>query len=227
VRPVASLFALGAVAASTFTEGRPVAPPPPPPIAPALPVVAPPPPPVEAPPIAAWATALPALRFVNTRTGAAESVRLYAPTCALDEEAAAAVDRVAAERDAPARALDRRLLRLVVKAAAHFHAAEVDLVSTLRDGARSGSRHRTGEAADFRLPGVPAPRVAAYLRGLARVGVGVYTHPRTLFVHLDVRAESYHWADASPPGRWWRESRMTDRAAPARDAAWKPEQDLP
>jgi uncharacterized protein YcbK (DUF882 family) len=174
-----------------------------------------------------WAAGLRAIRFVNRRTGASAVLRLYAPAGGLDEEATSAVDRVAAEKDAPVRPLDRRLLRLVVKAAGHFHAAEVDLVSTFRDAARAGSRHRSGEAADFQLTGVTALKLAAYLRGLARVGVGVYTHPRTQFVHLDVRAESYHWADASPPGRWWRESRMTDRAAPGRDAAYAPEQDLP
>jgi hypothetical protein len=123
--------------------------------------------------------------------------------------------------------MNRRLLRLVVKAAAHFHASEIVIVSTFRDRARIGSRHRTGEAMDFTLSGVPAMRLAAHLRTYARVGVGVYTNPRTQFVHLDVREQSYHWVDASPPGKVWRESRLTDRAAPGRDAAYEPEQDLP
>jgi uncharacterized protein YcbK (DUF882 family) len=185
--------------------------------------------PVEpsAPPVVAWAAGLAPLRFLNTRTGAASTVRLYAMDGTTDAEAAAAIDRVAAERDATPRALDRRLLRLVVKAANHFGSGQVDFVSTFRDGARAGSRHRDGLAADFRLGGIPAARVAAYLRGLARVGVGLYTNPRTQFVHLDVREESYHWADASPPGRVWREARLTDRGARARDSAYRPEQDLP
>ena len=226
VRPLASLIALGTALASILGERTvTVVEPLPPPV-----VVTVEPPevvPATAPPAVAWAVALSALRFFNTRTGAASSVRLYAADGTLDEDAAAAIDRVAAERDAAPRPLDRRVLRLVVKAAAHFHAIEVDLVSTFRDGAGVGSRHRSGQAIDFRFPGVAATKLAAHLRAGARVGVGVYTHERTQFVHLDVRAESFHWADASPPGRVWRATRLTDRAAPVRDEAYRPEQDLP
>jgi uncharacterized protein YcbK (DUF882 family) len=170
---------------------------------------------------------LSALRFVNIRTGVAGSVRLYAADGGIDEDAASRLDRVAGARAAAPRPLDRRVLRLIVKAATHFHASEVDLVSTFREGARGGSRHRSGEAVDFRLPGVLATKLAAHLRENARVGVGVYTNKRTQFVHLDVREQSFHWADASPPGRVWRETPLTDRAAPVRDAAYQPEQDLP
>jgi uncharacterized protein YcbK (DUF882 family) len=224
VKPFSSLVALGAGLASILS-GRvtsvtePVE----------APVHVAPEPAETAPPLPtlAWAAALPALRFANTRTGAACSVRLYTSVGTLDEDSAAEIDRVAAERDAAPRPLDRRVLRLIVKAAAHFHAGEVDLVSTIRDGAREGSRHRSGQAVDFRLAGVPAAQLAAHLRGNARVGVGVYTHRRTQFVHLDVREESFHWVDASPPGRVWRETRITDRGAPQRDAAYQAEQDLP
>jgi uncharacterized protein YcbK (DUF882 family) len=178
------------------------------------------------PPVA-WAVALPALRFFNTRTGATCAVRLYAEDGTLDEAAAATVDRTAADRDAEPRPLDRRVLRLIVKAAAQLQVTDVDLVSTFRDSAREGSRHRSGQAIDFRLRGVSPARLAAHLRGNARVGVGVYLHRRTQFVHLDVREPSFHWADASPPGRVWRETSLTDRGARARDAAYQPEQDLP
>ena len=51
----------------------------------------------------------------------------------------------------------------------------------------------------WRRAAADAPLVAAYLRGVPRVGVGLYTHPRTRWVHLDVRDRSYHWADATPP----------------------------
>jgi len=37
---------------------------------------------------------------------------------------------------------------------------------------------RAGRAVDFRLPGVEAATLAAYLRTVPRVGVGVYTHPK-------------------------------------------------
>ena len=176
---------------------------------------------------AAWAQALPPLRFFNTRTGVDCHARVYRDDGSLDEVAASMIDATLAERGAAARPLERRLLRLVAKAAAHFGAREVQVVSSFRDGAREGSRHRHGEAIDFRLPGVPAAALAAYLRGGARVGVGVYTHRRTQFAHLDVRETSYHWADGSPPGVSWRETRLADRGAAARDAAYRPEQDLP
>jgi len=182
-------------------------------------------PPVTA--TAAWAQSLAPLRFVNTRTRADCYARVYRADGSLDEVAASMIDAALTERDAASRPLNRRLLKLVTKAAAHFGAAEVSVVSSFRDSARDGSRHRSGEAIDFRLPGVPAAALAAYLRAGARVGVGMYTHKRTQFVHLDVREQSYHWTDASPPGMSWRERRLTDRGAPARDAAYWPEQDLP
>jgi uncharacterized protein YcbK (DUF882 family) len=196
-------------------------PPPPPPV-----LLAPDPDPAALVPVA-WAEALPALRFVNTRTGADVWARLYAADGTVDERAAAAIDAILADRDAAPRPLHRRTLQLVVKAAAHFGATEVDAVSSFRDDARPGSHHRSGDAINWRLRGVTAAKLAAYLRQGARVGVGVYTHPRTQFVHLDLREQSYHWSDASPPGRSWRESRMTDRGAAARDAAYRREQDLP
>jgi hypothetical protein len=74
---------------------------------------------------------------------------------------------------------------------------------------------------------VYAGRLAAYLRGLPRVGVGIYIHPRTQFVHLDVRDQSYHWIDASPPGVKWRERQLHDAHAEKRDAAWTAQSDLP
>jgi len=224
VKPFVSLVALGAALVPILSV-RPVPvvePLPAPAHAPAT--VAPVPPP---PVVVGWATTLPALRIFNTHTGATCSVHLYAADGDVDELAAAEIDRIATERDAAPRPLDRRVLRLIVKAAAHFDAAVVNLVSTYRDSARSGSRHRSGEAVDFSMPGVSAVKLAAHLRENARVGVGVYTNRRTQFVHLDVREQSYHWVDASPPGRVWRETRLPDRTAPARDAAYRMEQDLP
>jgi len=180
-------------------------------------------------PLPTWPGSLAPLRFVEVRSHTSETVRLYADTGELDPEALVAVDRVAAAAsgDPLPPPMNRRLLQLVVKAAAHFDAHEVSIVSTYRDGARPGSRHRMGEAMDFSFAGVSAMKLAQHLRTYARVGVGVYTNRRTQFVHLDVRDASYHWADASPPGRVWRESRMTDRGARDRDAAYQPEQDLP
>jgi hypothetical protein len=141
----------------------------------------------------------------------------------VDVGARDAFERIAGSQSEP-HPLAVRLEQLIVKAAYHFKGARVLIVSAWRPGA---GRHTTGDALDFKLQGVRAAQLAAYLRGLPRAGVGVYTHPRTQFVHLDVREPSYHWIDASPPGVKWREARLRDPAVTRRDASWTPEMDLP
>jgi hypothetical protein len=103
----------------------------------------------------------------------------------------------------------------------------VHVISSHRGKARKGSRHRSGEAIDFLFPGVPAKTLAEALRAFAKVGVGLYVHPRSQYVHLDVREQSYHWIDGSPPGRSWKEHGLADPTAPERDAAHTPADDLP
>jgi uncharacterized protein YcbK (DUF882 family) len=156
-------------------------------------------------------------------TEATASFRLYASDGEIDDAARENFERVAAG-DAEPHALATRLEQLVVKAAYHFKVARVVVVSAWRANA---GRHGTGEAIDFKFDGVRAAQLAAYLRRLPRVGVGVYTHPRTQYVHLDVRDESYHWIDASPPGVTWRPARLYDPSCSKRDAAWTPDGDLP
>ena len=154
----------------------------------------------------AWAASLPALEITSAATATTERLRLYGPD---------------GEIDADARA---RFEQLVWKSAHHFSNGRVVIVSGWRD--RAG-RHTTGEALDFKIMGVKAAALAAWLRGLPRAGVGIYTHPRTQYVHLDVRDESYHWIDASPPGVTWRERQLRDPGQTKRDAAWSPDLDLP
>jgi hypothetical protein len=178
----------------------------------------------RAPRAVAWAVTLPPLDVVSFDQRARATVRLYAPDGAIDGGARAELERVAASGDGEVHPLSVRVEQLLVKAAHHFRRSRVVLLSAWR--AHAG-RHATGEALDFQLDGVRAATLAAYLRGLPRAGVGVYTHPRTQFVHLDVRDESYHWIDASPPGVHWRERQLRDPGAKKRDAAWSPEQDLP
>jgi uncharacterized protein YcbK (DUF882 family) len=187
----------------------------------------------------AWAEDLAPLRFVHTRGGDALTVRLYRADGSLDEEAATALDGLLDDTaaDGTPRALDRRVLKLIVKAADHFHTSEILVVSSWREAKRPvsrgfaerppGSRHAMGQAIDFMFSNVASGTLAKHLRTYARVGVGIYTHPRTRFVHLDVRDESFHWLDSSPPGRTWREQGITDRAAKDRDRAYDPSQDLP
>ena len=177
---------------------------------------------------AAGAGALAPLKVPNVNTLLEATGAVYDAGGGVDPEAAAAVDRVLTEPRADAvRPASRRLLQLAARAAWHFGAREIAVVSAFREKSGKNSKHRSGDALDFSLPGVSAARLASYLRRLPRVGVGVYTHPRTQFVHLDVRDTSYHWIDGSPPGRHWREQRLQDPGGPARDAAYRPEQDLP
>jgi uncharacterized protein YcbK (DUF882 family) len=172
---------------------------------------------------ASWADALPPLEVRSVHDGASCSIRLYTADGEIDEDARMQLEHVATN-DGRQHVLDGRLAQLVVKAAYHFHDARVLVVSGWREHA---GRHTTGEALDFKLDSVHAAALAAYLRSLPRVGVGIYTHPRTQYVHLDVRDASYHWIDASPPGVTWKERRMRDPGQVKRDASWTPEGDLP
>lgn len=172
---------------------------------------------------ARWAEALDAVDVENVVTRERERVRLYRTDGSIDDEAVDAFSRVASNDGEP-HPLTPRVVQLVMKAAYHFGGAHVLVVSAWRANA---GRHGTGDAVDFKLAGVRAPLVAAFLRDVPRAGVGIYTHPRTQFVHVDVRDVSYHWIDASPPGRKWREGMLRDPHGKTRDAAWSAEGDLP
>lgn len=164
----------------------------------------------------------------NRNTNAQGLVRLYDDRGALDPAGAKAFMRLAAhsaDASDEACALDVRLVQLVVRASYHFNGAAVSIVSATRRGARG--KHGSGEAIDFALEGVKAGELAAWLRGTPLAGVGIYTHPKTQYVHLDVRDQSFHWIDASPPGVSWRERRMPDPKQATRDAAYQASMDLP
>jgi len=176
---------------------------------------------------------LPSLRFINQSTRESALVRLYDDFGHVDEREASRLDALLADTRDPKNCatitLDRRTLQLAVRAALHFHVGEVLVVSAYRKpGRRREGPHSSGKAIDFKLPGVPARTLASYLRTLPRVGVGVYTHPKTLFVHLDDRDRSFHWLDASPPGRTWRERSLGGGAGLIkRDAAYERRDDWP
>jgi hypothetical protein len=104
----------------------------------------------------------------------------------------------------------------------------VEVVSAYRmPGRRREGPHGNGSAIDFRLQNVKAALLASYLRDIPRTGVGVYTHPKTQYVHLDSREQSFHWLDASPPRRRWRERSIGGKDLIARDAHYTPAVDLP
>jgi hypothetical protein len=120
-----------------------------------------------------------------------------------DEQDLALAQRAFAYReDGAEHPIHPRLIELVYRAVRHFRAPYVTVVSGYRSG-NARSRHGQGRAIDLVLPGVPDRRLAAYLRPQGFVGVGIY--PNSGFVHLDVRARSYFWSDASGPGQRNRE----------------------
>ncbi|MEO6421048.1 MAG: DUF882 domain-containing protein [Polyangiaceae bacterium] len=174
---------------------------------------------------AAWVEDVPALEIKNANTGAEAVIRLYAADGELDPAAVSAFARVATDGLGP---LAPRVMQLAVKAAAHFHSHQLIIVSAYRPLKRGkGGYHARGEALDFKLPGVDSRKLASHLRSYPRAGVGIYTNPNTQFVHLDARDQSFHWLDASPPGRTWREAPLADPERVARDAAYTPHSDLP
>jgi uncharacterized protein YcbK (DUF882 family) len=180
-------------------------------------------------PLAAWAEALTPITIIDGNSGVEASVRLYRNDGRVDPEVMERLAKMTAHGP-ETHALDPRTMQLAFKAAYYFKVKRLVVVSAYRppgkDG-KGGGRHATGQALDFKLPGVKAAKLAAYLRGYARAGVGIYTHPRTQFVHLDVRDESFHWLDASPPGKTWKEMPLRDPHRVQRDAAYRVEGDLP
>jgi uncharacterized protein YcbK (DUF882 family) len=92
--------------------------------------------------------------------------------------------------------MDHRLLDGILKAAAHFRAKTIEVVSGFRapkyqlmlrkkghEVARD-SEHPRGNAVDFRLPEVPTRALYKFVRSLKLGGVGIY--PDSRFVHADV-----------------------------------------
>jgi len=183
-------------------------------------------------PVSSPFSALPELRLANLNTRESVSVQLYDAEGHVDPQSAQKLDGLLVDARDPDHIvqteLNRRTLQLLFRAAYHFRAASVEVVSAYRrPGRRREGLHAEGRAIDFKLPGVSAAALAAYLRTLPRVGVGVYTHPRTQYVHLDTRERSFHWLDASPPGRRWRERSLRDPKLVARDASYRESMDLP
>ncbi len=172
-----------------------------------------------------WAESLAPLEIKNANSGAEAVLRLYGSDGELDSAAVSTFARVATDGAGP---LSPRVMQLAVKAAAYFHAHQLIIVSAFRPLKRGkGGYHARGEALDFKLVGVEVRKLAAHLRSYPRAGVGIYTNPRTQFVHLDARDQSFHWLDASPPGLTWREAPLADPRREARDDAYTPRSDLP
>lgn len=175
---------------------------------------------------------LPALWFKDVSAQRRVALRLYDSAGSLDEQAAVLVDDLCADRrrkgETITRRIERRLIQVLARSAYHFGKYEIEIVSCYRQPQRRREGlHAQGRAIDYRIVDVEASALASYLRKTARLGVGVYTHRKTQYVHLDVRDTSYHWLDASPPGRRWRGQSIGSRELVALDAAYRPTDDWP
>lgn len=113
--------------------------------------------------------------------------------------------------------VEPRLLDVVYRIQAHFHAQELRIMSGYRTPrSRTSSNHGKGRALDFVVPGAADEAVAKFARELGYVGVGVY--PTSGFVHVDVRERSYFWTDSSGPGKRNRERGILAELANKSDA---------
>lgn len=95
--------------------------------------------------------------------------------------------------------LSERLIRLLVRVSDTFGGRQLRVVSGYRSSSYfSDSRHKTSEAVDFSIPGIPNEVLRQYLLLLDDVGVGYY--PNSSFLHLDVRGCAMSWVDYAGPG---------------------------
>jgi LysM repeat protein len=91
------------------------------------------------------------------------------------------------------------LIRLMVRVSDTFGGRPLRVVSGYRTTSYfRDSRHKTSEAMDFSVVGVPNSAVRDYLVTLGKVGVGYY--PNSSFLHLDVRTKYTYWVDYAGPG---------------------------
>jgi uncharacterized protein YcbK (DUF882 family) len=96
--------------------------------------------------------------------------------------------------------IEPRLVDLVYRIQAHFHAPEIRVISAYRTPRPGGtSNHGRGRAIDMIVPGTSDQELAKFAREQGFSGVGVY--PTSGFVHVDVRDRSWFWVDTSGPGR--------------------------
>jgi hypothetical protein len=95
--------------------------------------------------------------------------------------------------------IDERLIAMITLASDEFGGRAVRIVSGYREHSYApDSKHKTGQALDFSIPGVPNEALRDYLRTLDDVGIGFY--PNSTHVHLDVREKTTYWVDYSFPG---------------------------
>jgi uncharacterized protein YcbK (DUF882 family) len=97
-------------------------------------------------------------------------------------------------------AIDPRLYQRIVRVSDEFGGRPLRIVSGYRERSFSRhSKHRTGRALDFSIPGVPNSVLVDFLITLPQTGVGYY--PNTTHVHMDARPTRMYWVDTSGPGQ--------------------------
>lgn len=122
----------------------------------------------------------------------------------ITDSARTGIEKVlAAWRTGQHQPINDRLIRILVKVSDHFGGRPIKVVSGYRPYSPTQytphSRHNSGHAVDFAIPGVSNKVLRDYCRTLANVGCGFY--PNSSFVHLDVRETSAYWVDFSGPGQ--------------------------
>jgi len=176
---------------------------------------------------------LPPVHVHNLNTGESADILLYDLRGTLRPEALERLDQLLCDSTKPDEVrcapMDRRTIQLMFRAAYHFGRGEVVLISGYRQArTRQEGLHAQGRAIDFKLTGVRPGDLANFVRGFPRAGIGVYTHPRTQYVHVDSRERSYQWADSSAPGAPGTEWPIASPEALLRlDRSYTPESDWP
>lgn len=124
-----------------------------------------------------------------------------------------AFNKILATSDGKTILINRRLIRLLAQVSDTFGGRPFRVVSGYRlESTARRSRHKTGHALDFSIPGVPNEALRDYVKRFPKVGVGYY--PNSSFIHLDVRDRWTYWIDYSGPGQAPRYGRISNRRPP-------------
>ncbi|MBW2523630.1 MAG: LysM peptidoglycan-binding domain-containing protein [Deltaproteobacteria bacterium] len=124
-----------------------------------------------------------------------------------------AFTKILATSDGKTSPIHPRLIRLIAKVSDAFGGLPIRVVSGYRlESTARRSRHKTGHALDFSIPGVPNWALRDYVKRFSKVGVGHY--PNSSFIHLDVRDRWTYWVDYSGPGQAPRYGHITNRRPP-------------
>lgn len=92
--------------------------------------------------------------------------------------------------------VEPRVLDFAYRIVRHFKVQALRVVSGYRTPVGNGrSNHGRGRAIDLVVPGVGDDAVVRFARSFGYVGVGLY--PKSGFIHVDSREQSYFWVQTS------------------------------